>query len=49
MAKTLAGCMGAWKLVGPDRPYHYLGSAITFSDVGTALGTAVVDLINSAP
>ena len=35
-----------WKLVGGDRPYHYLGSAIWFNRMGRAFGEAMVGLLN---
>ncbi len=34
-----------WKLVGGDRPYHYLGSAIWFTRIGHAMGEAMVELL----
>lgn len=34
-----------WKLVGGDRPYHYLGSAIWFNRIGKAMGDAMLDLL----
>ena len=33
-----------WKLVGSDRPYHYLGSAIWFNRIGHAMGEAMLTL-----
>jgi alpha-galactosidase len=33
-----------WKLVGSDRGYHYLGSAIWFNRIGEAMGTAMLQL-----
>lgn len=35
----------AWKKVGGDRPYHYLGSAIWFSRMGDAFGDAMLELM----
>lgn len=35
----------AWKKVGGDRPYHYLGSAIWFSRMGDAFGEAMLGLM----
>jgi alpha-galactosidase len=35
----------AWKKVGGDRPYHYLGSAIWFSRMGDAFGEAMLELM----
>jgi alpha-galactosidase len=35
----------AWKKVGSDRPYHYLGSAIWFSRMGDAFGEAMLELM----
>jgi Carbohydrate esterase, sialic acid-specific acetylesterase len=37
-----------WKLVGGDRGYHYLGSAIWFNRIGNAMGTAMLELIDNA-
>jgi alpha-galactosidase len=34
-----------WKLVGGDRPYHYLGSAIWFTRIGHASGEAMLGLL----
>ena len=34
-----------WKLVGGDRPYHYLGSAIWFNRIGQAMGKAMLELL----
>ena len=34
-----------WKLVGSDRPYHYLGSAIWFNRIGKAFGESMLELI----
>ena len=34
-----------WKLVGSDRPYHYLGSAIWHNRIGEAMGTAMLGLM----
>ena len=33
-----------WTKVGSDRPYHYLGSALTYSDIGAAFGRAIIEL-----
>jgi len=33
-----------WEKVGSDYGYHYLGSAITFSKIGRALGEAMLEL-----
>ncbi|MEQ8764023.1 MAG: sialate O-acetylesterase [Planctomycetota bacterium] len=33
-----------WNKVGSDFPYHYLGSAITFSEIGRAFGKAMLEL-----
>ncbi len=33
-----------WETVGSDYPYHYLGSAKTFSRIGTAFGKAILEL-----
>lgn len=33
-----------WNTVGSDYPFHYLGSAKTFSDIGKAFGDAVLSL-----
>ena len=35
----------AWKLVGSDRPYHYLGSAIWYTRIGRGMGTAMLELL----
>lgn len=35
----------AWKKIGGDRPYHYLGSAIWFSRMGDAFGEAMLGLM----
>ena len=35
----------AWEKVGSDHPYHYLGSAIWFSRMGTAFGEAMLELM----
>jgi len=37
-----------WKKVGSDYGYHYLGSAITFCQIGKAFGKAMLELIESA-
>lgn len=34
----------AWEKIGSDRPYHYLGSTITFSKIGRAFGEAMLEL-----
>ena len=34
----------AWKLIGSDFPYHYLGSTITFTRIGRALGKTMIEL-----
>ena len=34
-----------WKLVGSDRPYHYLGSAIWYTRIGHAMGEAMLELL----
>ena len=33
-----------WVKIGSDFPYHYLGSTITFTKIGRALGQAMLDL-----
>ena len=33
-----------WEKLGSDRPYHYLGSTITFTRIGRALGQALLEL-----
>ena len=33
-----------WEKLGSDFPYHYLGSTITFTKIGRALGQAILDL-----
>jgi alpha-galactosidase len=33
-----------WNKVGSDWPFHYLGSAKTFSQIGKAFGEAMIDL-----
>jgi Carbohydrate esterase, sialic acid-specific acetylesterase len=35
----------AWEKVGSDRGYHYLGSVRTFTDIGRALGKAMLQSI----
>ncbi len=35
----------AWEKVGSDRGYHYLGSVRTFTDIGRAMGSAMLELI----
>ena len=34
----------AWKLIGSDFPYHYLGSTITFTRIGRAFGKTMIEL-----
>ena len=34
-----------WKLVGSDRPYHYLGSAIWYTRIGHGMGEAMLKLL----
>ena len=34
----------AWKLIGSDFPYHYLGSTITFTRIGRAFGQTMIEL-----
>ena len=34
----------AWEKIGSDRPYHYLGSTITFSKIGRAFGETMLEL-----
>jgi hypothetical protein len=34
-----------WEKVGSDHPYHYLGSAVWFSRMGTAFGEAMLELM----
>jgi len=34
-----------WKLVGSDRPYHYLGSAIWYTRIGHGMGEAMLELL----
>lgn len=34
-----------WKLVGSDRGYHYLGSAIWYNRIGEAMGKAMLGLV----
>ena len=34
-----------WKLIGSDRPYHYLGSPLTFSDIGKAMAETMLELM----
>jgi alpha-galactosidase len=36
-----------WKKVGSDYGYHYLGSAITFSNIGRAFADATLELIKA--
>jgi alpha-galactosidase len=33
-----------WEQVGSDRPYHYLGSALTFTRIGGAMAKAMLEL-----
>ena len=33
-----------WEKLGSDFPYHYLGSTITFTKIGRALGQAILEL-----
>lgn len=33
-----------WKLVGSDRPYHYLGSAIWYTRIGDAMAKAMLEM-----
>jgi len=33
-----------WKLIGSDRPYHYLGSTLTFSDIGKAMAETLLEM-----
>ncbi|MDC0312182.1 sialate O-acetylesterase [bacterium] len=35
----------AWKLVGSDRPYHYLGSAIWYTRIGHGMGESMLELL----
>ncbi|MGC4002118.1 MAG: sialate O-acetylesterase [Pirellulales bacterium] len=37
----------AWKKVGGDHGYHYLGSAIWFTRIGQAMGDAMTDLLTA--
>lgn len=34
-----------WKLVGSDRPYHYLGSAIWYTRIGHRMGESMIELV----
>lgn len=34
-----------WKLTGGDHPYHYLGSALWFNRIGSAMATAMKELL----
>lgn len=34
-----------WKLVGSDRPYHYLGSAIWYTRIGHGMGESMLELL----
>jgi hypothetical protein len=36
----------AWKKVGSDRPYHYLGSAIWYTRIGHGMGDAMLGLLS---
>ncbi|MCA9224526.1 MAG: hypothetical protein KDA47_02905, partial [Planctomycetales bacterium] len=36
-----------WKLTGGDFAYHYLGSAIWFNRIGSAMGDAMLELLAS--
>ena len=36
----------AWKKIGSDRPYHYLGSTLFFSRVGRAFGETMLKIMN---
>jgi serine/threonine protein kinase len=36
-----------WNKVGSDRPFHYLGSAKTFCDIGKAFGEGMIELRRS--
>lgn len=38
-----------WKLVGGDRPYHYLGSALWFNRIGRSMGEAMLELTPAKP
>ena len=35
----------AWQLVGSDRPYHYLGSAIWYTRIGHGMGESMLKLL----
>lgn len=35
-----------WQTVGSDYPFHYLGSAKTYSDIGRAFGKAMIELLS---
>lgn len=37
-----------WDTIGSDHPYHYLGSTVWFSRIGTAFGEAMLDLLDRA-
>lgn len=37
-----------WEKTGSDHPYHYFGSALWFSRMGTAFGEAMLELIDEA-
>ncbi|MBL7154318.1 MAG: hypothetical protein ISS79_11425 [Phycisphaerae bacterium] len=47
LVKTWRQNVDEWKKVGSDYGYHYLGSAITFSNIGRAFGQAILDLKTS--
>ncbi len=36
----------AWNLVGSDRPYHYLGSAIWYTRIGHGMGEGMIELMD---
>jgi len=38
--------LDAWRKVGGDHGYHYLGSAIWFNRIGRAMGDAMVELLD---
>ena len=33
-----------WQKIGSDRPYHYLGSALTFTRVGWAFAKNILEM-----
>jgi len=39
--------VAAWKKVGGDHGYHYLGSAIWFTRIGHAMGDAMNELLEA--